>query len=106
MDEVRFPYDISDVRWAGHGDNAEPDPGLAEFTRAWNETYEWPKFAIASTSTAFTAFERRYGVPAAQCKGDLTPYWEDGAASSALETAINRECCRPPYPGGDLVRSS
>lgn len=90
MDEVRFPYDISYVRWAGHGDNAEPDPGIAEFTRAWNATYEWPKFTIASTSTAFAAFERRYGSQLPQLQGDLTPYWEDGAASSALETAINR----------------
>ena len=90
MDDVRFPYDISYVRWAGHGDNAEPDPGIAEFTRAWNETYEWPKFTIASTSTAFAAFERRYGSQVPQLQGDLTPYWEDGAASSALETAINR----------------
>jgi len=90
MDEVRFPYDISYVRWAGHGDNAEPDPGIAEFVRTWNETYEWPKFTIASTSTAFAAFERRYGGQLPQLQGDLTPYWEDGAASSALETAINR----------------
>jgi alpha-mannosidase len=90
MDEVRFPYDISYVRWAGHGDNAEPDPGIAEFTRAWNATYEWPRFTIASTSTAFAAFERRYGSQLPQMQGDLTPYWEDGAASSALETAINR----------------
>lgn len=90
MDDVRFPYDISYVRWAGHGDNAEPDPGIAEFVRAWNQTYEWPKFTIASTSTAFAAFERRYGSQLPQLQGDLTPYWEDGAASSALETAINR----------------
>lgn len=90
MDDVRFPYDISYVRWAGHGDNAEPDPGIAEFVRTWNETYEWPKFTIASTSTAFAAFERRYGSQLPQLQGDLTPYWEDGAASSALETAINR----------------
>lgn len=90
MDDVRFPYDISYVRWAGHGDNAEPDPGITEFVRTWNETYEWPRFTIASTSTAFTAFERRYGSQLPQLQGDLTPYWEDGAASSALETAINR----------------
>ena len=90
MDEVQFPYDISYVRWAGHGDNAPPDPEIAEFTRSWNDTYEWPKFAIASTSTAFAAFEQRYGGQLPQLRGDLTPYWEDGAASSALETAINR----------------
>lgn len=90
MDEVRFPYDISYVRWAGHGDNAEPDPEISEFARSWNETYEWPKFSIASTSAAFAAFEQRYGGQLPQLQGDLTPYWEDGAASSALETAINR----------------
>ncbi len=90
MDDVRFPYDISYVRWAGHGDNAEPDPEISEFARTWNETYEWPKFSIASTHTAFAAFEKRYGSQLPQLQGDLTPYWEDGAASSALETAINR----------------
>src|SRR6201991_869991 len=90
MDDVRFPYDISYVRWAGHGDNAEPDPEISEFARTWNETYEWPKFSIASTHTAFAAFEKRYGSQLPQLQGDLTPYWEDGAAASALEAAINR----------------
>lgn len=90
MDEVSFPYDISYIRWSGHGDNAEPDPELSEFARSWNEKYEWPKFVIASTSTAFSAFERRYGNQLPQFKGDLTPYWEDGAGSSALETRMSR----------------
>lgn len=90
MDDVRFPYDISYVRWAGHGDNAEPDPGIVDFVRGWNATYEWPRFTIASTSTAFRAFEQRYGNQLPQMQGDLTPYWEDGAASSAAETAMNR----------------
>ncbi|HEV7776478.1 MAG TPA: glycosyl hydrolase-related protein [Luteibacter sp.] len=90
MDEVNFPYDISYIRWSGHGDNAEPDPDICEFTKSWNEAYEWPKFAIASTSTAFAAFEKRYGNQLPKLQGDLTPYWEDGAASSARETGINR----------------
>ena len=90
MDDVHFPYDISYMRWSGHGDNAEPDPEISEFVREWNEKYEWPKFAIASTSTAFSAFEKRYGNQLPQYRGDLTPYWEDGAASSALETGLSR----------------
>jgi alpha-mannosidase len=90
MDEVNFPYDISYIRWSGHGDNAEPDPDISEFTKSWNEAYEWPKFAIASTSTAFAAFDKRYGNQLPRLQGDLTPYWEDGAASSARETGINR----------------
>jgi alpha-mannosidase len=90
LDKVGFPYDISYIRWSGHGDNAEPDPQICEFFKEWNTRYAWPKFAIASTSTAFRAFEQRHGAKLPEFKGDLTPYWEDGAASSALETALNR----------------
>jgi len=90
LDTVNYPYEVSHIRWSGHGDNAEPDPGVCEFVKAWNQEYEWPKFAISSTSTAFSAFEKRYGSELQQFKGDLTPYWEDGAGSSALETRMNR----------------
>lgn len=90
MDTVDYPYDISYVRWSGHGDNGVPDPQLPEFVKNWGQEYEWPKFVISSTSTAFAAFEKRYGDQIPQFRGDLTPYWEDGAGSSALETAINR----------------
>ncbi|WP_263381279.1 glycoside hydrolase family 38 N-terminal domain-containing protein [Granulicella arctica] len=90
MDDVNYPYDISCARWSGHGDNAEPDPELSEFVKSWNEKYEWPHFVIASTTTAFAAFEERYGNQLPQYKGDLTPYWEDGAGSSALETSMSR----------------
>ncbi len=90
LDKIKFPYDISYVRWSGHGDNAEPDPEIAEFCKAWNTRYAWPKFHISSTSEAFAAFERQYGGQVPEFKGDFTPYWEDGAGSSALETAMNR----------------
>ena len=90
LDAVEFPYDISYIRWSGHGDNAEPDPEISDFVRDWNAAYEWPKFAIASTSAAFSAFEAKYGDQIPSHRGDLTPYWEDGAGSSALETGMSR----------------
>lgn len=90
LDAVNFPYDISYERWSGHGDNALPDPQICEFIKTWTEQYEWPRFVISSTSQAFSAFEKRYGNDIPQFKGDLTPYWEDGAGSSALETRLNR----------------
>lgn len=90
LDSVDSPYDISYIRWSGHGDNAVPDPDLPEAVRKWNEVYDWPKFFISSTSGAFAAFEKRYGNELPQFRGDITPYWEDGAGSSALETRINR----------------
>ena len=90
LDSINFPYDISYERWSGHGDNAEPDPQISEFIKDWSQEYEWPKFIISSTSQAFAAFEKKYGNVIPKYKGDLTPYWEDGAGSSALETRINR----------------
>ena len=90
LDKVKYPYDISYLRWSGHGDNATPDPAICDFIRDWNAKYAYPKFIISSTSTAFRAFEKQYARKIPVRRGDLTPYWEDGAASSALETAINR----------------
>jgi alpha-mannosidase len=90
LDEVGFRYQISYIRWSGHGDNAVPDPDICEFVKKWNEEYEWPSFTISTTSDAFAAFEKQYGHQLPEYKGDLTPYWEDGAGSSALETGMNR----------------
>lgn len=90
LDSVKFPYDITYIRWVGRGDNSAPDPTICDFIKSWNAKYTWPKFVISSTSEAFSTFEKRYGDKLPEFKGDLTPYWEDGAASSARETAINR----------------
>ncbi|WP_263353797.1 glycoside hydrolase family 38 N-terminal domain-containing protein [Acidicapsa acidisoli] len=90
LDEIGFPYQISYIRWSGQGDNAPPDPDICEFVKQWNEEYEWPRFSISTTSDAFAAFEKQHGHQLPELKGDLTPYWEDGAGSSALETRMNR----------------
>jgi hypothetical protein len=85
-----YPYDIAYIRWSGHGDNAVPEIEISDFVKDWNSKYDWPKFVIASTSTAFSAFEKKYGDQLPVVKGDWTGYWEDGAGSSALETGMNR----------------
>ena len=90
MDSVNSPYEVTCIRWSGHGDNASPDPQICEFARDWNQAYEWPRIRIASVTEAFAAMEKRHGGELPVVKGDITPYWEDGAGSSALETAINR----------------
>lgn len=90
LEKRAYPYDIAYIRWSGHGDNAVPDPAICGFVKEWNAAYEWPKFVISSTSDAFRAFEKKYGEQLPSVAGDWTPYWEDGAGSSALETAMNR----------------
>ncbi|MCA9440565.1 MAG: hypothetical protein KC964_07150, partial [Candidatus Omnitrophica bacterium] len=67
------------------------DRGLCDYVRKWNDKYAYPRLHIATTSEAMHAFEERHGKEIPAFAGDFTPYWEDGAASSALETAINRE---------------
>ncbi|HTY57977.1 MAG TPA: hypothetical protein VMF59_04130, partial [Bacteroidota bacterium] len=79
------------VRYTVGGDNGPPDPNLPDVVRAWNEQYLSPRFAIATTEELFERFEKKYGNTLPVRRGDLTPYWEDGAASTARELAENRE---------------
>ena len=90
LEQRGYPYDIAYARWSGHGDNAIPDPAICDFVKDWNAKYAWPRFIIAGTSEAFRALEQRYGDKLPVVRGDWTPYWEDGAGSSAVETAMNR----------------
>ena len=90
LEERQYPYDVTYVRYSIGGDNGPPDEGLCDFVRNWNEKYAYPKLIISTQREMFEAFEARYGDQLPEIRGDFTPYWEDGAASSARETAINR----------------
>jgi len=89
LQQQGYPYDLVQLRYC-LGDNAGPGIELAETVKAWNAKYAHPKLVIATTRELFAEFERRYGEGLPEFYGDFTPYWEDGAASSARETAINR----------------
>ena len=89
LDEQKYPYDLVQLRWT-KGDNGPPDEGVMPAVRDWNAIHVYPKLIIATTSEAFHAFEKRYSAQLPVFRGDLTPYWEDGAGSSARETALNR----------------
>ncbi len=90
LEAAGYPYDMVQLRYSIGGDNGPPDPDLPEFVKKWNARYVWPKLAIATTRELFQEFERRYGERIPQARGDFTPYWEDGAGSSARETAAAR----------------
>jgi alpha-mannosidase len=90
LEQVRYPYDITYIRWSGLGDNSEPEPGICEFVKDWNARYRWPRFVISDQHAPFAALEERYSDRIPTRRGDWTPYWEDGAGSSSRETAMNR----------------
>ncbi len=90
LEAEEYPYDYVQLRYNIGQDNGPPDPHLAESVRQWNSKHMSPRFVIATTSQMFHAFEERYGDEIPEHSGDLTPYWEDGAASTAADTAANR----------------
>lgn len=90
LEKADYPYDMVQVRYNIGSDNGPPDPGIADFVKQWNEKYAYPRLVLSSSSRMFKDFEKRYADRIPQVKGDFTPYWEDGAASSAQETIINR----------------
>ena len=89
LDENAYPYEIFQLPYT-LGDNGPPDASLSRFVKDWNERYISPKLIIATHEQMFRDFETRYGSTLPSLKGDFTPYWEDGAASTAFETALNR----------------
>ncbi|MBI4879877.1 MAG: hypothetical protein HY812_09505 [Planctomycetes bacterium] len=90
LGEQGYPYDLVQLRCNIDGDNGPPDPHLADSVRRWNEQHAFPRIVLATTSRMFHDFEERYGDRLPARRGDLTPYWEDGAASTAADTAQNR----------------
>ena len=89
LEQGGYPYDFVQVRHC-LGDNGAPDVNFADTVKEWNNTHAYPKLVIATTDDMFRDFEQRYGDQIPTAQGDFTPYWEDGAASSALETSMNR----------------
>jgi hypothetical protein len=85
-----YPYDMVQLRYSIGTDNGPPDSGLSDFVRSWNEKYVYPRLVLTTNRDMFQDFEQRYGDSIPSARGDFTPYWEDGAASTAHETALNR----------------
>jgi len=90
LDEENYPYDIVHVRYNIGGDNGFPDSSLSEFVKQWNDSHVTPKFKVATNEQMFKDFEAKYSDVIPKYSGDFTPYWEDGAGSTAKETSMNR----------------
>jgi alpha-mannosidase len=72
------------------GDNSTFSPRFAEVAKAWNERYEFPKIILSHNAEFFEYIEKKYGDRLPVFRGSAGTYWEDGAGSSAAETALCR----------------
>ncbi len=88
--DSHYPYDIVQWRYNIVADNAPIDTSIARFVAAWNEKYRSPKIVLSTTEKMFKDFESKYGDQIPVVKGDISPYWEDGAMSTAEEEGKNR----------------
>jgi hypothetical protein len=84
-----YPYDAVFLHGA-IADNWELNPKLAEVAAAWNAKYEFPKIILSHNADFFEYVEKHYGPRLPVYRGSAGTYWEDGAGSSAHETALNR----------------
>jgi alpha-mannosidase len=85
-----YPYEIVQWRYNVVADNGPIDTGISDFVKQWNEKYASPKIVLNTTDKLFETFEQKYGTQIPTVKGDITPYWEDGAISTAFEEGKNR----------------
>ncbi|RAJ08260.1 glycosyl hydrolase family 38 [Chitinophaga skermanii] len=86
----KYPYEMVQWRYNVVADNAPLDSTISDFVKQWNEKYASPTIVLNSADKMFEAFAARYGKDIPVVKGDITPYWEDGAASTATEEGANR----------------
>ena len=84
-----YPYDAVFLHGAV-SDNCALDRRLATVAKAWNDRYEFPKVILSHNAEFFRYVEEKYGKSLPVFRGSSGTYWEDGAGSSARETALCR----------------
>lgn len=90
LERKNYPYSMVQVRYTVGGDNGPPDPDLSRQVAEWNKEFLTPQLVIATSEKLFQELEKRHGREIPAVKGDFSGYWEDGATSTARETARNR----------------
>ncbi len=92
--DAGYPWDMVQVRYTIGGDNGPVDPSLPDAVKAWNEQFASPRLVINTADAMFAEFEQKHGARLPVMAGDMTPYWEDGALSSAAEEVMARASAR------------
>lgn len=84
-----YPFDAVFLHGAA-GDNRPLNPKLAEVVQAWNQRYAFPQIILCRNAEFFEYIEKHFGEKLPVLRGSGGTYWEDGAGSSARETALCR----------------
>ena len=84
-----YPFDAVFLHGA-ESDNQPLDARLAEVVKQWNDRYEYPKLILSPNAAFFEYIEKHFADKLKVYRGSAGTYWEDGAASSARETTLNR----------------
>jgi len=90
LEAAGYPYDMVQWRYNIVSDNGPIDTTISDFVRDWNEKYAVPRLVLANVNEVFEQFEKKYSNAIPVLAGDFTPYWEDGAYSTAAEETENR----------------
>jgi hypothetical protein len=90
LDANDYPYEMVQWRYSIVADNGPTDSLVSQFVADWNAKYNSPKIILSTVDGMFREFEKRYGDQIPAFTGDFSPYWEDGAYSTAAEMAMNR----------------
>ncbi|NUQ61258.1 MAG: hypothetical protein HUU20_02150 [Pirellulales bacterium] len=84
-----YPYDAIFFNGASN-DNWPIEPKLPQIVEAWNRKYAHPKILFCRYAEFFEYIEKHYADKLPVVRGSGGTYWEDGAGSSARETALCR----------------
>ncbi|MCC6728108.1 MAG: hypothetical protein IT208_02090 [Chthonomonadales bacterium] len=84
-----YPGDAVFV-YGAFSDNAVMSPAYAAVAEKWNRTWEFPRIVVSRSDAFFRYVDERFGRLLPVVRGDMGVFWEDGAGSSAYETALTR----------------
>ncbi|MCL6519789.1 MAG: hypothetical protein K6T99_08150 [Armatimonadetes bacterium] len=88
-DRDDYPYDAI-LGFGGYGDNQRLSERLAKTVQEWNDRYAYPRIILCRGPEFFEYIEHGFKDKIPTIEGDGGVYWEDGAGSSARETALVR----------------
>ncbi len=91
LDAKKYPFDEMAIQHSGYmTDNSPPSTIASDLIKQWNETFEWPQLATATTESFFINMEKNHRTEFPVIRGAWPDWWTDGFGASARETATTR----------------